>query len=243
VPVRMKLKGSQEAAEGILLDFSEDGMDVLAAQPLYPSAVLSVRFAPPDLPSELEITGEVAWANPNGESGICFRDIPHSVREALRRWLQEHTKPIEPEQILPTPGCKLTDLSLGGCYMETPSPFPERTRVQLLLRANGTELQAEGLVRVMHPSHGMGIEFSAYSAEHLQQTEAFIEFLVSRPGVEPELLVSPRAESGNEHKISLRSGEFEDPLLELLRNHESLSQKMFLQALEKQRSASLAQSR
>jgi hypothetical protein len=66
--------------------------------------------------------------------------------------------------------------------------------------------------------------------------ETFIEFLTSRPGTLPELLVTPRALTAprgdyeNNH-----AEELEDPLLELLRDHEGLSQDEFLGALRKQR--------
>jgi hypothetical protein len=32
------------------------------------------------------------------------------------------------------PLCKLTDLCLGGCYLETGSPFPLRTRIILSMQ-------------------------------------------------------------------------------------------------------------
>ncbi len=36
------------------------------------------------------------------------------------------------------------------------------------------EVQAEGMVRVMHPGFGMGIEFAARTAEQRSQVEHFI---------------------------------------------------------------------
>ena len=247
VAVKLTLANGAEGAdmEGILLDLSETGMDVLAAQPLYPSARLKMSFLLPNAPSEFELMGEVAWANPNGESGVRFCDTRESVHGALHWWLVQNSKPgtpVAPE----VADCRLTDLSLGACYVETASPFPERTQVVMILVADELEFRVQGLVRVMHPSHGMGVEFAVRTPEQRQQTEEFIQFLTSRPGVQPQLRVSPQPlkgdsddESGSVEQVDLL---VEDPLLDLLRNHESFSEEMFLQALKSQRSAEVVES-
>lgn len=240
VAVKLQLQSAEGSTEidGILLDLSESGMDVLAAQPLYPMAHLEARFMLPNSPAEIELIGEVAWANPNGESGVRFCDTPETLRVALESWLAENARPVvgEPEGV---PDCRLTDLSLGGCYIETSSPFPEKTQVVITLRAEGVVLKASGLVRVMHPSYGMGVEFSMRTPEQRQQTEALIQFLVSHPGVEPQISVAPQTVP-DEHR-GLEADEVEDALLDLLRNHESFSEEMFLQALRSQRTAEFAE--
>jgi len=249
VAVKLTLANGEEGAaeiEGILLDLSETGMDVLAAQPLYPSARLKMSFLLPNAPSEFEIGGEVAWANPNGESGVRFCDTPESVQGALHWWLAQNSKPgipVAPEAVA---DCRLTDLSLGACYVETASPFPERTQVVLILGADKLEFRAQGLVRVMHPSRGMGVEFAVRTAEQRQHTEEFIEFLTSRPGVRPQLRVAPQPLAGDRDEESAIleqfGSEIEDPLLDLLRNHESFSEEMFLEALKSQRSGEVVES-
>jgi hypothetical protein len=160
---------------------SEGGMDVLAAQPLYPSATVSGRFVLPGASTEIEPHGEVAWANPNGQSGVRFNDLSESLRNTLRQWVAANSPELPPDDPEPVSQCKLTDLSLGGCYVDTVSPFPEHSGIVLCLRAEDMEVQAEGLVRVMHPEHGMGIEFASRTAEQREQVQTFIEFLTSRP--------------------------------------------------------------
>jgi CheY-like chemotaxis protein len=237
---------ASSSIEGILLDLSESGMDVLASQPLYPSARVHARFALPNSASELGLNGEVAWANPNGESGVRFSDTPESLRASLQSWLAENSAQGSPEPEAVS-DCRLTDLSLGACYVETASPFPERTQVILILRAESLEFRAQGLVRVMHPSRGMGVEFATRTHEQRSQTEAFINFLTSRPGVQPELRVAPQALAAEAENSLLdagftESGDVEDSLLDLLRNHESFSEEVFLQALRSQRSAEFVES-
>ena len=236
VPLQLRVQNGAEL-EAILLDLSEGGMDVLAAQPLYPSAMVSARFALPGAKTEIEPHGEVAWANPNGQSGVRFCDLSESQRHALREWVAANSPELPPDDPEPVSQCKLTDLSLGGCYVETVSPFPEHSGIVLTLRLEDMEVQAEGLVRVMHPEHGTGIEFAARTAEQREQVQKFIEFLTSRPGTVPELLITPRALSATtqDYENTASGEELEDPLLELLRGGAALGQEEFLEALRKQR--------
>jgi hypothetical protein len=92
----------------------------------------------------------------------------------------------------------------------------------------------------MHPGFGMGIEFAARTTDERAQVARFIGFLSSRPGTLPALLITPRALAAGDHYNQpgpLPKEELEDPLLELLRSHESLSQDDFLQKLRQQRSS------
>jgi DNA-binding response OmpR family regulator len=239
LPVRIHVQNGAEM-EGILLDLSEDGLDILAAKPLYPSAVIIARFQLPLQEKELELRGEVAWANPNGESGVRFVDLPESLRHELKTWLSNNAPELPPEDPEPVTQCKLADLSLGGCYIETESPFPERSGIVLCLKAADMQIQAEGTVCVMHPGFGMGIEFASRTAEQREQVSKFIGFLADRPGTQPALFITPRiieSSAGSDMPESQATDEPDDALLELLRSATSLSQSEFLQQLQKQRSS------
>jgi DNA-binding response OmpR family regulator len=239
LPVRIHVQNGAEM-EGILLDLSEDGLDILAANPLYPSALIVARLQLPQQEKELDLSGEVAWANPNGESGVRFVDLPENLRHELKTWLSNNTPELPPEDPEPVTQCKLTDLSLGGCYIKTESPFPERSGIVLCLKAASMEIEAEGTVCVMHPGFGMGVEFASRTAEQRQQVSKFIGFLAHRPGTQPALLISPRlieSATGSQIPESQPAAEPDDTLLELLRRGTSLSQSDFLQQLQKQRSS------
>jgi len=143
------------------------------------------------------------------------------------------------------PHCKLTDLSLGGCYVETDAPFPERALVDLCLKTDALEVHTEGMVRVNHPGHGMGVEFPSRTAEQRAQVGSLIDVLRSSPDKAPELTISPRALVADltqfEHAATLAESsaaepeELEDQLLELLRRGASLQQDDFLAELRHQR--------
>jgi hypothetical protein len=224
-----------------MLDLSQTGMDVLAAQPLLPAALIGLRFSLPDSITEIDTHAEVAWANPNGQSGVRFLDLSESQAEHLKNWLLANTPDLPLEEADPVSVCKLTDLSLGGCYVETESPFPEQALVDLCLRAGGMEIHADGMVRVMHPGSGMGVEFPSRTTEQRETVAHFIEFLTSRPGTLPELLISPKSLVADENQFASAStaGEehLEDALLDLLRGAQSLSKDEFLAELHRQRNS------
>jgi CheY-like chemotaxis protein len=243
VPVQAPVQvtvSSGEPLEGIMLDLSQTGMDVLVAQPLLPSALIGLKFGLPDGSAEIDAYAEVAWANPNGQSGVRFVDLSENQSEQLKTWLLANSPDVPLEEAEPVSLCKLTDLSLGGCYVETESPFPEQALVDLCLKAGGMEIHADGVVRVMHPSFGMGLEFPSRTREQRETVAHFIEFLTSRPGTHPELLISPKSLVADENQFATNpaTGEehLEDPLLDLLRGAQSLPRDQFLLELHRQRS-------
>jgi CheY-like chemotaxis protein len=243
-PVELTLPDTRKA-EGILLDLSETGMDVLTAEPQAPGALLKFRFQLPDGSLEIHAHGQVAWANSNGQTGVHFLDLEESTKTQLQVWL--HAAAVihgaEPEETVPHG--KLTDLSLGGCYVESDSPFPERALVDLCLRTEEMAVHTEGMVRVAHPGHGMGVEFPSRTPEQRAQVANLINFLRGCPDSTPELIVSPRALTADlsqfEHALELvdATGQdltMEDPLLELLRQGSTLQEDDFLAELRRQRS-------
>jgi len=239
VPIELQIQNGPPM-EGILLDLSEDGMDVLAAQALCPGATISGRFNLLDSNTDIQVSGEIAWASPNGQVGVRFIDLSEHLRETLKTWVLANSPETPPPDPEPVSHCILTDLSLGGCYVETESPFPERAVVTLCLKAEDMEVEAEGLVRVMHPGFGMGIEFAARTTDERAQVARFIGFLTSRPGTYPALLITPRTlAAGDDYNQAkpLPAEELEDSLLELLRGHESFNQEEFLLKLRQQRNS------
>ena len=243
-PVELSLPDTRKM-EGILLDLSETGMDVLTAEPQVPGALINFCFELPDGSLEIRVHGQVAWAKPNGQTGVHFLDLSEPIRAQLRSWLQAAAAAHGegPEETVPH--CKLTDLSLGGCYMETDSPFPERALVDLCVRTDEMEVHTEGMVRVSHPGHGMGVEFPSRTPEQRAQVGNLISFLRGCPESLPELSVSPRAltadlsqfETAPEIENKIPEDEpLQDPLLELLRRATTMQQDDFLEELHRQRS-------
>ena len=239
-PVAITLPDDRKM-EGILLDLSETGMDVLTAEPQMPGAVLGFQFQLPDGAVQVEAHGQVAWANPNGQTGVRFVDVPEAISTGLKNWLQAIAASNGKDGDEVVPHCKLTDLSLGGCYVETDAPFPERALIDLCLKTGELEVHTEGMVRVTHPSHGMGVEFPSRTVEQRAQVGNLISFLRNCPDTTPELIVSPRALLADltqfepAEAVPAPDDELEDLLLELLRRGTTLQQDAFLAELHQQR--------
>jgi len=70
--------------------------------------------------------------------------------------------------------CTLSDVSTGGCYVETPSPFPSRTVLDIVVRTHVMKLRVRGTVQVTHPGFGMGVQFSLNTADERQQVKQLI---------------------------------------------------------------------
>lgn len=242
VQAAVSIRVDGNTIEGILLDLSTGGMDVLAAKPLPIATVAQVSFELPGGAASITGSAEVAWTNANGQMGLRFLDIDAKLRQEMEGWLTARSQDAVIDEPAAASPSRLTDLSLGGCYVETESPFPQSSAVDLCLRAPGMEIHTQGLVRVMHPGHGMGIEFPARTEEQRKSVGDFIDFLTGQPGATPQLEISARALVANAadltRDLSQAAGDgsdAEDPLLELLRTGNPLAEEAFLAELHRQR--------
>lgn len=239
-PVAITLPDTRKV-DGILLDLSETGMDVLTAEAQVPGSLLAFNFQLPDGGPQIEAQAQVAWANPNGQTGVHFLQLREEVSAGLKTWLRTvaSTNGAGSDEIVPH--CKLSDLSLGGCYVETDAPFPERALIDLCLKTGELEVHTEGMVRVTHPSRGMGVEFPSRTPEQRAQVGNLISFLRNCPDTTPDLIISPRALVADLTQFEPAdqpeqpADDMEDPLLDLLRRGTSLQQEEFLSELQQQR--------
>jgi c-di-GMP-binding flagellar brake protein YcgR len=222
-------------------DLSEGGMAIQVPKGSRPSGRWDVSFTLPGTEAVLAVTAEFAWEGTAAQAGLRFVALSPEAAQQLSGWLKYNSP--ETEQDDPPVHCQLTDLSLGGCYLEIPSPFPVSTRVTLSMSAGSVELRAEGVVRVMHPDQGMGVEFTQTTPHHRQALEKFLRVLTENRSLLPELLVEPEGlepEPRTTSAIASASTEVEDPLLGLFRNQAALPADSFLAELRKQRSVALA---
>ena len=52
-----------------------------------------------------------------------------------------------------------SDISLGGCFVCTSKPLAIRTRLRITMSRKGQKVEALGVVRILKPRIGMGVEF------------------------------------------------------------------------------------
>lgn len=157
---------------------------------------------------------------------------PATEQKHLNQESGEAAKPAR------SPRWRLTDISLGACYLETATPFPADTPVLLSIRALDTECLLDGTVRVSHPQTGMAVEFTGAPAhEQRQKVEGLIGRLTSKHEV-PKIFVGRKE---GQHAASapvpaaVPDPESPDPLLELVRSGPSLTMEQFLSDLRAQR--------
>jgi c-di-GMP-binding flagellar brake protein YcgR len=240
IPVAIRSLDSMDSAKVTTSDLSEGGMAVSIPKRGRPSGKWQVAFSLPGSDTAFDLAAEFAWEGNSAQAGLRFVEVSPNDAKRLQEWIARNS--AEAEQDDPPVKCQLTDLSMGGCYLEIQSPFPVSTRVTLSMRAATLELRAEGVVRVMHPDRGMGVEFTQTTPQHREGLEKFLAVLTDNRDMRPELLVQPEGletETSTSQNAARRS-EVSDPLLSLFLSKATLAPEAFLGELHKQRRAGAA---
>jgi c-di-GMP-binding flagellar brake protein YcgR len=233
IPVVMRTSEAGANMKVSTVDLSEGGMAVNIPRGRRPTGRWQIAFTLPGTQISLELPAEFAWEGTADQAGLRFQQITPEATRHLREWLKQNSP--EAEQDDPPIRCQLTDLSVGGCYLEMASPFPRSSRVALSMRAGGVEVRAQGLVRVMHPDKGMGIEFIQATPEDRAAVEKFLGVLNENRTLLPELLVEPEGLEAEPSPAKSLPRDTDDPLLQLFCG-EPLTVEEFHEAMRKQRS-------
>ncbi len=258
VPVECQGSGRYKAKT---IDLCEGGMAIQFSGRVSKEPLLLFSLELPGMDKKLEIHGELAWEGNSDQAGVRFKNPSDDQRTALRQWLNGQLP--EPEQDDPPVNCRLTDMSLGGCYLTTGSPFPRGTRVTLSIKTTDLEVRAAGVVLVAHPEFGMGVEFIQGTAEQHDHVHRMITTLRANGDKSPELQVEPEglessfAENLSEKHLSAfevsasrsssnesetNNGKNEDTLVDLFRQQYQAPVENFLQQMREQRQAVATQS-
>jgi c-di-GMP-binding flagellar brake protein YcgR len=239
IPVTLKNSTSGASLKVTTTDISEGGIAVSIPRRGRPTGRWQATFTLPGA-QELELAAEFAWEGSAAHAGLRFLDVAPEASRRLQEWLKCNSPEVEHED--PPIHCRLTDLSLGGCYLEMTSPFPVGTRVTLSMRAASMKLHAEGVVRVMHQERGMGVEFTQETPQNRSELEKFLEVLTRNRDVQPELLVEPESWDPDNSSTPAHPGNADDPLIGLFRNQAALPVESFVEELRKQRGIALSAS-
>lgn len=232
IPVMMTSPNLGGTMKVNTVDVSEGGMAVSLPKGRKPTGRWHISFSLPGTQQSVDLTAEFAWEGSSAQAGLRFLQTAPDVTLKLRGWLQQNSPETEQED--PPIRCQLSDLSLGGCYLELSSPFPVATRVILSMRAASVEVRAQGVVRVMHPDKGMGVEFVQATPEHRSAVEKFLGVLTQNRALLPELLVQPDGLEAEPSRTNLAPENSDDPLLQLFYG-DTLPTDEFHEALRKQR--------
>lgn len=69
---------------------------------------------------------------------------------------------------------RISDLSRGGCYIDSFSPFPLRTAVKLRITSEKRAFEAHAKVVYSRTGMGMGLSFAAVEAEQLHVLDQWL---------------------------------------------------------------------
>ncbi len=256
VQVAVECKGTNHY-KAKTLDLCEGGMALRFSTRVTNETSMRFSLELPGISRKLEVIGELAWEGSDDQAGVRFKNPTDEQRKLLRDWLALHLP--EADQDDPVI-CRLTDMSLGGCYLTTESPFPRGTRVVLSIKSGDTEMHAGGVVLVTHPEFGMGVQFFQTTSEQQDQVNNMITALRKTGDKSPELQVEadglevqspadargkfqvfarigPRAE-GSQREDSATG----DALVDLFREKYQVPAETFMQELRDQRQAEAAPS-
>ncbi len=234
------------------IDICEGGMAIQFSGRVAKENTLRFSLELPGMDDKLELYGELAWESGGNQAGVRFKNTTDEQRNTIRHWMGSQLP--EPEQDDPPVSCRLSDLSVGGCYLTTNSPFPRGTRVILSIKTVDFQVRTEGIVLVAHPEFGMGVQFLQTTTEQRYQALRMITTLRANGDKSPELQVEPdgmemfSAEDGfarlrvfvtpaSATGVSGTSevSRTEDPLVELFRRQFQAPVESFLQQMREQR--------
>lgn len=239
VPVTVRLAEGSGQVKASTTDLGEGGMAVKLPHRPQNLSGLSVCFQLPGTPQTIECVGEMAWEGAGRQVGIRFVDLTPETREQLMGWLERHSPEFEKND--PPASCKLTDRSPGGCYLEIAAPFPVHTKVMLSLRVGGLQVQAEGVVRIMHPELGMGVEFARATPKQQEHVSKLLSAVEENEEAAQNLLVEPEGLETNEPVVSKpAANEAKDLLLQLFRAKREATPEAFRVELRKHRAKTRA---
>ncbi len=74
----------------VLTDLSDGGTSINSPQRLPASCKVYFEFALPGQKQLVRLSGEVAWQDASGRTGIRFLDVPQASRRMMQTWLQQN---------------------------------------------------------------------------------------------------------------------------------------------------------
>lgn len=232
IPISISLGSDQGPIRCVSVDLGEGGMAVQMLHRPKRTTGMLLEFTLPGTDYKVMCKAEIAWENAAKQSGVRFAEISSEAHEQIKTWIKLHTPELEADD--PPAPCTLTDLTLSACYVKMSSPLPTNTAVVLSMRTGSSQMNAAGIVRVMHPEVGMGIEFSRGGAEQKDNLEKFIEMLAHSGASAPTLTVEPEGLVADEAKMPTQASD--DPLLILFKDS-NVSPENFHAELHKQRNS------
>jgi len=132
----------------------------------------------------------------------------------------------------------LTDLSPFACYLETENTFPVGSPIEVQFLLEELHLRCVGVVRVVHPPRGMGLEFCDHQSDQQNALPLLLDLLI-QGGKAAHLKTFVYLLTGAPVDTQRRQTEavrpIDDPLLSLIANASAMTVEQFGEKLRFQR--------
>jgi hypothetical protein len=113
--------------------------------------------------------------------------FPPEHRRHTRFPLTAFVEALEPKSDVQISG-RSSDVSLGGCYVDTLNPFPEGTVIRIRLTKENLSFEANAKVAFSQIGMGMGVAFVSAERDQFQIYERWINELSGNASPAPNVL-------------------------------------------------------
>src|ERR1700691_2734951 len=104
----------------VLNDLSDGGTSLQIAERIPPTCKVYFEFTLPGHQQPVRLSGEVAWQDASGRTGIRFLDVPQSSRRLMQTWLRQNNanpaaeSPVQPSASSASAGQSFASQSRAG---------------------------------------------------------------------------------------------------------------------------------
>jgi hypothetical protein len=106
--------------------------------------------------------------------------MPSAKKRAVRRCQLVASAEVMERDSQTQLSARVSEIGLGGCYVDTLSPFPNGTLVHVRIIRDGGAFECEAKVVYVHDRFGMGIAFTNIAVDQRRLIENWIAVLISQ---------------------------------------------------------------
>jgi CheY-like chemotaxis protein len=99
-PTTLAYAGAEDG-RGTIIDLSDGGTSLRTGNTLPPAGKVYFQFVLPGQPQPVRLSGEVAWQDASGRTGIRFVDVPQTSRRLMHAWLLQNSFRQAPPKDVP----------------------------------------------------------------------------------------------------------------------------------------------
>jgi hypothetical protein len=103
--------------------------------------------------------------------------VKHDERRKIPRYSVNADSEVEEPRVRARINGRMTDLGLGGCYVDAVMTFPVDTAVHLRMKREDLDFEADAKVVFSKPGLGMGLAFTELTSVHKKYLAEWVDEL------------------------------------------------------------------